>query len=115
MGQYVCVAHHQHLSAGTRQSHVELTVYHLPLVVNEGAGGEEVELEKAADTKVVDNHIALRPLIALHRVDADTWHGIADGSNLLAIGDDDAQGLVWIETVAIETTDTQGEIDGVGC
>ena len=71
----------------------------------EAVGCEEVELIRAADSKRVDDDIALGTLIAFDGVDGDIHQSgnaqlgylVANHSYLVAIGNDDAHRMVWVE------------------
>ena len=69
--------------------------------------------------ETVDNHVALAPLVALHRIDGDGiqcrdavgGNMLAHHGNLVAIGDDDAQRGLGMEGAAVQLVEP---IDGVG-
>lgn len=64
------VAREDELLARPCERHVEFAVDDAP-ILGKRVGGEELELVALLNGERIDNDIALRPLVALHGVDAD--------------------------------------------
>ena len=111
------LSRHDELSAGPGHGYVQFPVNGLS-VLGDRIGCEEVELIVVAYGEGVDDHIALRPLIALHCVDAHVeqtvnavWFELlADKSYLVSIGYDDTERCVRVEMVAIESVYATDEL-----
>ena len=106
------MAGEQQLATGTREGYVEFSVYDASVFV-EAVGRKEVKLVALLDSERIDDDVALRALVALHRVDADALQQritelfklFADHRNLVAVGHDDAERGVGIEVLTVETAD----------
>lgn len=104
MAQSADVAREQELLASTGEGDIELSVDEVS-VLDEAVRREEVELIALLDGERIDDDVALRPLVALDGVDADVeerrdaeaFDLLADHRDLVAVGHDDADGLVGIE------------------
>ena len=102
----------QQLAAGAREGYVEFSVHDTAVFV-ETVGRKEVELIALLDGERIDDDVALRALVTLHGVDADSFQQritelfklFTDHRNLVAVGHDDAERSVCIEVLTIETAD----------
>ena len=106
------VAREDELLAGTGEGDVEFAVDEMAALL-EGIGSQKRELVLSLDGERIDDDIALRPLVALHSIDADVfkfWQSqlfylLTYQGYLVAIGHDDAHCLIGIESLSVEAMD----------
>ena len=106
------VAGDEETAAGTGERHVQFAVDDVS-VFHEAGGAEEVQLPRALCGERIYDDVALRALIAFHGVDgnvgkrrnAECFCLLADGSYLVAVRHDNADGLRGIEIIGMFAVD----------
>ena len=109
MFEELFIARQNQLAACPCDGYVEFAVDNVSVFL-ETVGRQEAELIAVTHRKRIDYHVALAALIAFHGVDADLFEGFyphflylfAYHGNLIAIGNDDSDGLVGIKPLGIE-------------
>ena len=107
------VADHQQVLLRPRHGHVELAVDHRAIRVLEDVVRQEVQLVIFLDREAIDDVFPLGALITLHRVDRNIVQGldavfvdrVADGRDLVPVGNDHTHGLIDIKVFLFDIID----------
>ena len=107
------VADHQQVLLRPRHSHVELAVDHRAIRILEDVVRQEVQLVIFLDREAIDDVFPLGALITLHRVDRNIVQGldavfvdrVADGRDLVPVGNDHTHGLIDIKVFLFDIID----------